>query len=151
MDNRQLIQDFYSAFAAGDAAGMIRCYADEIRFQDPAFGQLSGEDAKNMWRMLLKNKGIRIEVRDISATDQKGSAAWTATYVFRATGRTVVNHVRASFEFSNGKIIRHRDRFNIWSWAGQALSPIGYLLGWTPLLRRRIRKQAHDLLGKFSV
>ena len=49
---RQLIKDFYQAFAALDAETMASCYHKDILFEDPAFGVLKGEKAKNMWRML---------------------------------------------------------------------------------------------------
>jgi len=135
MDNQQLIAQFYRSFAAGDAEGMANCYADDIEFKDPAFGLLKGNDAKNMWRMLLKNPDIKITVSNIRADDKTGSANWTAVYTFSRTGRRVVNHVFATFEFKGGRIIKHIDNFNVWKWAGQAMGLKGYLLGWTPLMQ----------------
>jgi ketosteroid isomerase-like protein len=150
MDNKQLIADFYSAFAARDAEGMVACYADDIRFTDPAFGTLRGNDAKNMWRMLLKNPDIKVTVSNIKADDKTGSANWVAVYTFSRTGRKVTNRVSAMFEFRDGKIIKHTDHFNIWKWAGQAMGLKGYLLGWTPLMRNGIQKQAVSLLTKYN-
>jgi ketosteroid isomerase-like protein len=150
MDNKQLIEKFYSAFAAGDAEGMVNCYDDDIAFEDPAFGRLRGDNAKNMWRMLLKNPDIKITVSNINADDKCGSADWVAVYTFSRTGRKVVNNVSATFEFRDGKIIKHTDRFNIWKWAGQAMGLKGYLLGWTPLVRNKIQKQAVALLTKYN-
>jgi ketosteroid isomerase-like protein len=40
-----LIETFYRAFAALDAEAMAACYHDEVTFEDPAFGQLQGEQA----------------------------------------------------------------------------------------------------------
>ena len=39
-----------------------------------------------------------------------------ATYTFSATGRTVVNRIRARFDFRDGKIVRHVDSFDLWRW-----------------------------------
>jgi len=41
----------------------------DILFEDPAFGELKGDDAKNMWRMLVeRSKGeIQITFKDIEA------------------------------------------------------------------------------------
>jgi hypothetical protein len=44
--------------------------------------------------------------------------------------------------FKNGKIVRHRDQFNLWKWARQALGLKGLLLGWTPFLQNAVRAQA---------
>src|SRR5438270_6048370 len=114
MDNTELIKKFYLAFANADADGMVMCYHDKIQFEDPAFGILKGEDAKNMWRMLVgRSKGqIKISFGNVEANEKTGSARWRAEYVFADTGRKVVNEITAEFEFSDGKIIKHRDHFS---------------------------------------
>ena len=150
MDNAQLIQIFYDAFAAGDAEAMVSLYADDIEFQDPAFGPLKGDNAKNMWRMLLKTPGIKISASNIKADDQTGSADWIAEYTFSLTGRKVTNHVHAEFIFSNGKIVKHTDIFSFWKWASQAFGLKGFLLGWTPLMKNKVRQQALARLSKFK-
>ena len=150
MDNKQLIQKFYNSFAAGDAEGMLSCYVAGITFHDPAFGLLRGTDAQNMWRMLLKNGDIKITASNIEADDLNGSADWVAVYTFSLTGRKVINKVSARFKFSNGKIIKHTDYFSFWKWASQAFGLKGYLLGWTPLMKNKVRQQALLRLSKFS-
>ena len=150
MDNKTTIEYFYTAFANGDAERMVSCYHDQIVFSDPAFGTLQGEKAKNMWRMLLsRNKNIDISFSDIHANDKKGEARWQATYTFGPTGRKVVNKIIAEFEFFEGKIIRHTDDFDLWKWSKQALGWKGLLLGWSPLIKNKIRKQAIKSLEKF--
>jgi ketosteroid isomerase-like protein len=150
MDNKQLIEKFYQSFAAKDAEGMVSCYADDIQFEDPAFGPLKGNDAKKMWRMLLKNPDIKVTFGNVKADDKTGSVDWVAVYTFSRTGRKVTNRVSATFEFRDGKISKHTDHFNIWKWAGQAMGLKGYLLGWTPLMRNGIQKQAVSLLTKYN-
>ena len=151
MTNNLLIEKFYSSFAAGDAGGMVSCYTDDIVFKDPAFGELKGGDAKNMWRMLLKTPGIKITTHNITADDTTGSADWVAEYTFSLTGKVVINKVHADFIFSNGKIVKHTDYFSFWRWAGQAFGLKGLLLGWTPLMRNKVREQALARLRKFGV
>ncbi|MGZ5191556.1 MAG: nuclear transport factor 2 family protein, partial [Flavisolibacter sp.] len=117
---------------------------------DPAFGKLHGEKAKNMWRMLLsRNKNIQISFSDIHANEKDGVAKWQAIYNFGPTGRKVVNNIKAHFEFADGKIIRHTDDFDIWKWSKQALGWKGLILGWSPLLRNKIKKQANLSLERF--
>jgi len=150
MDNAQLIQKFYNSFATADAEGMVSCYAGDIEFKDPAFGPLKGNDAKNMWRMLLKTPVIKIIATHIEADEHTGSADWVAVYTFSLTGRKVTNKVSAKFEFKDGKIVKHTDYFNFWKWATQAFGLKGLLLGWTPLMKNKVREQALARLGKFE-
>jgi len=150
--NTELITHFYTSFAKGDAEGMISCYDNAIQFKDPAFGALKGEDAKNMWRMLLsRNKGnIHLTFSNVKADEKTGSANWVAEYVFSATGRKVINVISAEFEFANGKIIKHTDTFDIYKWAKQAFGLKGYLLGWTGYMQHKIQQQANASLKKYT-
>jgi ketosteroid isomerase-like protein len=151
MTNEELIDKFYTSFAAGDAEGMISCYTDDIEFRDPAFGVLKGEDAKNMWRMLLKNPDLKVSATLIKADDNTGSASWVAVYKFSLTGRQVKNKVSAKFRFGDGKIVEHIDHFNFWKWATQAFGVKGLLLGLTPMMKNKVRKQALIRLSEFGV
>jgi ketosteroid isomerase-like protein len=152
MENEQLIRHFYESFAAGNVEAMVECYHDEIEFSDPAFGKLKGADAKNMWRMLAERaKGdIKIEFKNITADAAKGSADWTADYLFSKTGRRVFNEIHAEFEFKDGKIFHHTDTFDIWKWSKQALGLSGRLLGWSRLLQNKIRQNALEALREYS-
>lgn len=142
-DNEALIHKFYSAFQTLDANTMASCYADDVQFSDPVFPILQGTEVADMWRMLTsKAQNFSLTFDDIHADDKKGEAHWIATYTFSQTGRTVVNDIRASFVFRNGKIIRHQDQFGLWKWARQALGTKGLLLGWTPFVKNAVQAQA---------
>lgn len=145
-----LIQRFYASFAAHDAEGMAACYHPEAVFTDPAFGELRGERARDMWRMLLANaRDLRVEASDVRADDASGGARWVATYSFGKARRPVRNVIEARFGFRDGLIARHEDRFSLWKWAGMALGPTGWALGWTPMVRGRIRAEARRSLDRF--
>jgi ketosteroid isomerase-like protein len=150
--NKTLIESFYTAFQNRDAEGMVNCYHADIEFQDPAFGKLTGSQAGNMWRMLLKqgDSSMVIKFHKVTADDKKGFANWEANYRFSKTGRMVNNKIQANFEFKDGKIIKHIDSFNIWKWSSMALGPVGMLLGFTPIVKNKIRKQALSGLAKFE-
>jgi hypothetical protein len=62
----------------------------------------------------------------------------------------VVNRIQTEMAISNGRIVRQIDRFSLWRWARQALGVQGLLLGWTPMVQSRIRKQAARSLGEFA-
>jgi ketosteroid isomerase-like protein len=152
-DNSDVIRKFYTAFARNEPGKMIILYDENVRFSDPVFGELRGGNVAKMWRMLLeKGSGnIKITTNNIKADAEKGSADWTAEYVFSKTGRKVINKIHAEFEFKNGKIICHVDNFDVWKWARQALGLSGYLLGWSPLLKRKIRANAHHALHDYRL
>ncbi len=151
MTNQETIHKFYTAFAEGDAEAMVSFYHEDIVFQDPVFGTLQGEDAKNMWRMLLeRSKGnLKITFSNILADDKTGSAVWIAVYPFSLTGRTVTNKIKARFTFKEGKIATHTDSFDLWRWCREAFGDKGVLLGWTPMMQSRIKKQSRQLLTNY--
>lgn len=146
---KELIHKFYTAFNDLDAETMVSLYHDEIVFDDPAFGELKGERAKNMWRMLCesqKGKDFRVEHSEVT----ENSAFWQAYYTFNKTGRKVHNKIHARFEFKDGLIIRHSDYFNLHKWAKQALGFSGAVLGWSGFFKNKLQKQTNHLLNKFE-
>ncbi|MCB1055815.1 MAG: nuclear transport factor 2 family protein [Acidobacteria bacterium] len=148
--NAELIERFYTAFKHRDAAGMVACYHPQVEFSDPVFPNLKGPRARAMWKMLCeRGKDLEIEFEGIEADDTSGRAHWRAFYTFTATGRPVENRIYARFVFEDGRIIRHRDSFDLWRWSAQALGLKGRLLGWTPLMREAIRRQAARSLDAF--
>lgn len=151
MTNKELITEFYTAFANGDTQKMKACYADNIQFEDPAFGVLKGEKAGYMWEMLVKrSKGdLDVKFSDIIVNGNQGSAKWVATYIYSDTKRKVVNHISAKFEFEDGKIIKHTDDFDLWKWTKQALGFLGYLLGWSSFMKNKIQSQTTMLLSNY--
>ncbi|MBA3631819.1 MAG: nuclear transport factor 2 family protein [Acidobacteria bacterium] len=148
--NDGLIENFYTSFQKLDAEAMIRCYHPDVRFSDPVFPNLSAAEAGAMWRMLCSQaKNFEATFADVQANERTGKAHWEARYDFSATGRRVHNRIDAEFEFQDGKIIKHTDTFNFWKWSSQALGPVGLLLGWTPMLRKKVQKQAGERLTRF--
>ena len=43
-----VIEKFYTAFTNLDAEAMAECYAENVSFEDPAFGELKGIHASNI-------------------------------------------------------------------------------------------------------
>jgi ketosteroid isomerase-like protein len=148
--NAALIERFYTAFGRRDHAEMARCYRPDARFCDPAFGELRGDEVTSMWRMLCEGADdLEIGFADVETGGDRGSASWWADYTFTATGRPVHNEIRASFRFEDGLIAEHDDRFSFWKWSRQALGPLGLALGWSPLPRLMVRRQARGRLDSF--
>lgn len=147
--HRVLIDNFYSAFQRRDASPMAASYHPEATFRDPVF-ELKGAQIGKMWTMLCaRGKDLRIEYNNVSADGDHGNADWQAWYSFKTTGRPVHNVIRARFTFRDGLIAEHVDQFGFWRWSSQALGPIGLLLGWTPLVRGKVRRQALRALEDF--
>lgn len=147
--NQKLIEKFYTAFQQRDHAGMIACYHPDIHFSDPVFTDLRGRRAGAMWHMLCeRGKDLQVVFGDVEVGEGNGRAQWEATYTF-STGRKVHNVIDAEFTFQDGLIIRHQDSFDLWRWTRMALGPMGWFLGWMPMLQNRVRKTALAGLDKF--
>ena len=155
--NADTITKFYTAFARLDADTMAQCYADDVAFDDEVFSLRGKEATMGMWRMLCeatRTKGMadwKLEHSGVEADATTGRAHWDAHYRFSATGRLVLNRIDAAFTFNpQGLIATHRDRFDFWAWSRQALGTPGLLLGWTPMLRNKVRTTAAGNLAKFN-
>ncbi len=147
---KELITTFYTGLSELDADKMISCYHEDIIFEDPAFGKLKGDRAKNMWRMLCKNAtDFKVEFSKVEANNEKGTAHWEAWYTFSKTGKSVHNIIDAKFEFKDGKIIKHTDHFNLHRWASQAMGWKGKLLGGTGFFKKKLYEQTNRMLDKF--
>ncbi|MCH6233889.1 nuclear transport factor 2 family protein [Cognataquiflexum rubidum] len=151
MDNSKVIHNFYKAFAKGKADEMVSYYHPDVIFEDPVFGVLKGEEAKAMWKMLLnRSKGnLKVTFTDVKVVRNSGEAKWEAVYPFGPDKRMVHNKINAEFEFKDGKIFRHTDKFDLWKWSRMALGIKGTLLGWSPLVQNKIKSQSKTLLTKF--
>jgi limonene-1,2-epoxide hydrolase len=148
--NARLIHAFYEAFREKDYKSMQNAYHPEATFHDPVFQNLSSQEVKAMWQMLVTSAtDLRIESSDITADDTSGKCLWQAWYTFTATGKKVHNIIYATFEFRDGKLFHHSDRFDFWRWSKMALGTPGLLLGWTPIIRNKVRQTARKRLEKF--
>jgi ketosteroid isomerase-like protein len=147
--NRATIERLYEAFGQCNGAAMTACYAPGAHFQDPAFGDLEGDEIGAMWRMLTgRATDLKIELHEHDAGEEIGSAHWIARYTF-STGRPVVNDIQAKFRFADGLIVDHVDDFDFRKWAKQALGPMGNLVAVLPPLRAKARAKALDQLAAF--
>jgi ketosteroid isomerase-like protein len=147
--NDELIERLYGAFAELDGNSMAACYAADARFSDPVFVNLQGNEPGAMWRMLTaRAQDLQVKLLEHEAEESRGSAHWLADYTF-STGRRVHNDVRAEFRFQDGLIAEHRDAFSFYAWSRQALGPAGLALGWTPMLRGKVQRQARSGLDEF--
>jgi ketosteroid isomerase-like protein len=148
--SHELVDRFYTGFAARDADVMAACYHADVRFEDPVFGELHGPDAGDMWRMLCANAtDLRVEHEVEAADDAGATVRWTARYTFSATGRPVRNDIVATMKFRDGKIVDHRDEFSLWRWCSQALGLPGKLAGWSPPMQSRVRATARKGLDRY--
>lgn len=152
--SKQTIERLYGAFARLDGDEMQACYAANASFEDEVFKLGGAREIGGMWRMLCDATKASPEARahwKLATSDiTDRSAHWDANYIFSATGRPVLNRIDAEFEFDKrGLILKHRDRFDFWAWSRQALGAPGWLLGWTPFLRNKVKARADANLRRF--
>lgn len=146
-----MIRDFYAAFDRHDGEAMARLYSPDAEFSDPVFTDLRGDEPGLMWRMLTEGaEDLDVELVECHVAGDRGTARWLAHYTFTQTGRHVDNDVRSMFRFVDGKIAFQRDEFSFHAWAKQALGPTGKALGWTSLLRNKVRRSARERLDEFA-
>ena len=149
-NNQKVIEQFYSSFQKRDFEGMKACYHDAATFSDPVFPKLDSKKAKAMWHMFcIGRSGLTLQFNSALANENTGSCHWEANYTFTRTGRPVLNKINAAFKFKDGKIIEHVDTFDFWKWSRMALGTPGILLGWSPLIKNKVRKIAAGNLAKF--
>lgn len=127
-DGRAVIAGFYDAFSRHDFRGMACSYDPEIEFTDSIFGTLRGKRAFAMWAMLTsQGKDLKVQVSSVRGDATSGHAHWDAQYSFPFLMFTndVDNHIEATFELRSGKIVRHKDEFDLPRWMSLALWPLG--------------------------
>lgn len=150
---RRTVERLYDALARRDGEAMAACYTADATFTDPVFVGLRGAEVGRMWRMLTagaKDLAVTVTDFDLDNDGRTGRATVEARYLFSKTGRPVRNVIQATFTFQDGRIATQVDRFPFWRWSRQALGPIGDLLGWTPILRRKVRADARRRLDRFQ-
>lgn len=148
--NEATVRRLYDALGRRDGDAMAACYAPDATFRDPAFGELRGPEVGAMWRMLTaRATDLTVRLDYVRADDDSASARWVAEYTFGKTGRRVRNVGEATLAMRDGLIVQHVDDFPFWRWSRQALGAPGWLLGWTPVLRARVRKDARRQLQRF--
>ena len=153
VDNTQVIKQFYAALNERKAQTMVSFYTPDILFSDPIFTDLTSAEVSSMWRMLCaRSLDLSVKVSDIRADLRHGRAHWQARYRFGPKMRLVVNEVDAEFEFRDGQIWRHRDRFDIGRWAGQALGfHVRLIAPFYPEIFAKIRREARQGLDEFML
>jgi ketosteroid isomerase-like protein len=146
----ELLERFYTAFQKRDGDTMAGFYAPDARFSDPVFTDLKGDEPGSMWRMLCsRSKDLALDFEVLQVDDSQGKVRWVARYTFTKTGRPVENHVTSQFAFKDGKIATQRDTFDFWRWSRMALGLSGMLLGWTPIVKNAVRREAARGLAAF--
>ncbi len=93
---------------------------------------------------------LRVEYAVRESTESSATVGWVAQYTFGATSRPVRNEITAHMTLRDGLIVDHRDQFDLWKWSGQALGLPGRLLGWSPPLKKKVRRTALDGLAAFQ-
>ncbi|MEQ8241254.1 MAG: nuclear transport factor 2 family protein [Cyclobacteriaceae bacterium] len=142
---------FYTAFQNNDTNTMVSLYHDNATFEDPAFGKLNAAQARAMWQMLLeRSKGeLKVTFNVIEESATQATCHWEAIYKFGPKKRPIHNKITARFKFEDGKIIEHIDEFNFWKWSGMALGTSGWLLGFTPIVKNKVRQTVKKLLKSY--
>lgn len=149
--NIALLERFYTGLQNADIDEVRACYAPDVVYSDPVFGELRGERAVAMWHMFFSREDPpQVTFGDLQADDTVGSGRWDARYVFSQSGRDVHNIISSQFRFADGHITEHHDTFSVYRWASMALGPVGRVAGWSPPLRSKLHKESIRLIDRFQ-
>jgi limonene-1,2-epoxide hydrolase len=149
-DGKAVVTGFYEAFSRRDFRGMACAYAPDIEFTDSIFGTLRGKRALAMWAMLTSQGGdLQIQYSQVGGDATTGHAHWDAQYrfPFLAFTNPVENRIDATFELRDGKIVRHRDRFDLRRWMVQALWPLGGIIS-ESTIRDGVQKKLDEFIER---
>jgi limonene-1,2-epoxide hydrolase len=105
--------------------GIKKTLSPDIRFTDPAFPGLKGQEALAMWDFISNGdiSSLEFKIHDVVGDTVYGS--WEAHYTLN--GRKIHNKIRSKLTVKDGKIVAHRDVFDFDAWAKQALPPFVYM------------------------
>lgn len=145
-----VIAGFYDAFSRRDFRGMACSYDARIEFTDSIFGTLRGKRALAMWAMLTSaSTDLTLQASQIRASGAEGHAHWDAQYSFPFLVFTnhVENHIDATFELRDGKIVRHTDVFDLRRWMTMALWPLGGVVS-EDTIRERVRTRLDEFIAQ---
>ena len=123
----QVVDDFYAAFERKDGKAMTAAYAPTARFSDKVFPSLDGAGAGAMWRMLTRSKDLKTKHEIVKVEGDTVTARWIANYPAPGTGRPVENHVTATIKVKDGKIVDHKDDFDMNKWVRMAFGGVAAL------------------------
>jgi limonene-1,2-epoxide hydrolase len=147
-DGRAVITAFYEAFSHNDFRGMACSYDPQIEFTDSIFGTLRGKRAFAMWAMLTSGGGdLKLQYSNVRGDATSGQAHWDAQYSFPFLMFTnhVENRIDATFELRGGKIVRHKDVFDLPRWMSMALSPLGGVIS-EDTIRSGVQKKLDEFI-----
>ncbi len=97
-----------------------------------------------------KDGAFNVNVSQIKVDQNTAFANWEAFYTFNKTGRKIHNIIQAEFKFKDGKIISHKDTFDLYKWSIQAFGIKGLLLGWTTFFKKKLQLQTNHLLSNYE-
>ena len=145
-----LIEKFFSCMRERDYRGMAQCYHPDVRFSDPLFPELQGREVAALWHMLcFQMRDLEINVKFVKSPERKVYCRWEAFYTPPGSTRRVHHVVDSEFEFREGRIYRHRDRFDFKLWSKQALGWLGTWLGWASLTQSVVQNRSVSKLKDF--
>ena len=106
-------------------------YAPDARFKDPAFGELTGEEAGDMWRMLTSRaEDLKVELAEHEADGDTGQRPLDRRPTPSAPAAPWSTTSRRRFRFRDGKIVDHEDSLPVrTSGRVRRWAPAGWVLG----------------------
>lgn len=128
---------------------MRELYSEYATYSDPIFN-LKGKEVPSLWYMMCTlDNDLSVTYKILEESGELVHTEWTISYILEVTGKRVKLNEKGFFRIIDGKIVEHRDEYDLWSWSSQGLGFIGKYLGWSGWFQNRVRKQAKRTVDVF--
>jgi uncharacterized protein len=124
--NLQLVQEFYSAFQQGNAAGVLSTFADDVDWFIPGpkdiislAGQRQGREqiAQFLAKLAQMQDPEQFELREFVAQGDKAVALEHYQWRIKSTGRSYESDWVHAFTIHEGKISKFEEYLDTHAWA----------------------------------
>lgn len=145
---QETIMAFFEAYSRRNTGDMCNRYSSLIYYSDPVFGLLKDEQVIKMWQFRVANSNeLSLIYGNISDRgDNYYTCEWTATYRFAPTGKKIIHKAKAYMKVEDGIITEHSDAYSFYKWIRQAYGISGWILGWSSVYKKRVRKKLLEQL-----
>lgn len=122
-------------------------YHPKAEYMDELFSLKYREILALWYSCMLPEMKLEVKVKSIEQFKDVVVTKWTISYTISSINRRITLDEIGRFEFEDGLIIRHTDKYSFHSWCTQALGVAGMLASWSKWLRSKVRNQAYSSIS----
>jgi len=148
IENKNVITGLYNAYKERNPELMASFYTEDASFKDEIFGEVTGQEIPKVWEVVHSTtSNFYLYFHIVNVNKNLATVNSQLSYTFKHTGRKIDISITSIFRFENGKIRHQVDEYSLWKWASQAFGVSGFLLGWNPKFKNKIRQSAQNTIA----